>query len=477
MSYSLPVTLLIALLTIGFLVTIHEAGHFFVARWFGIKVLRFSIGLGRPLWRWRDRHHTEYVLAMIPLGGYVRMLDSREKTLEASELSQAFDLKNIWIRIAVVLAGPMINLVFAVLAYSLVSMLGMIQLVPVTGIPPSESLASQAGIAAGMEIVQVDGMLTPSWQQVNLALARRLGNTGSVELTLHQLDLQQLQWQAEHQGEQVIAATPMPPRLGVTYQVSLPIQASLHQQRDLDLLGSFGLQPWRPKLPVVVGRVFADGPALMAGILSGDIITHVNQLPVSDYADFIALIEASPSQTVSLLIKRQGESMQLSVPLGVKILDNGTRVGILGISVASGNWPNSLLYQTRKGPVEALLAGAEKTVDMSALTLQFIGRMLLGHVSVNHLNGPISIAKMASQSAYSGWTVFISFLAYLSVSLGVLNLLPVPMLDGGHLLYYLIEMVSGRPVPERIQAMCLRIGLALLFMIMCIALLNDLLRL
>ncbi|TCK06939.1 sigma E protease regulator RseP [Marinobacterium mangrovicola] len=450
---SIVQTLLATLVTLGILVTIHEWGHFWVARRCGVKVLRFSVGFGKPLWMRTGRDGTEYAVAMIPLGGYVRMLDEREGDVPEALRSQAFNNKPVLQRMAVVAAGPVVNLVFAVLAYWFLFIWGSTVVIPVVGNVQTDSLAAQAGITPGVELMAVDGHEVQSWDEVNLRLAARVGETGSIELRA---------------GE---------PDRGVArdYQVQLSDwNVDLEKESPISALG---LRPYQPEIPAVIGVLTDGGAAQGAGLEVGDKVLAVNGSPVADWRALVETVRSAPGESLRLTVLRGSSEQGLTVTPDTRVDDAGQQYGFIGAGVQSVEWPDHMLREISHGPVEALWIGVQKTGQMIGLTLDAIGKMIAGAISVKNLSGPITIAKVAGASAASGLESFVSFLAYLSISLGVLNLLPIPMLDGGHLLYQFVELVRGRPVSEKVQMMGLRIGMALLFSLMALAILNDIARL
>ncbi len=468
-------TIATTLFAIGVLVAVHEAGHFFVARWCRVKVLRFSVGFGKPLWRRVGRDGTEYVIAAIPLGGYVRMLDTRNDQVPAASLAEAFDQQSVYKRIAIVAAGPVINLVFAAFLYASVQYAGVSHLVPVIAAPHAQSVAEEAGLQTGQKILAIDGVRTSSWNQVHIQLLERLGESGSVEVLVQSLDISELQHQAQtpvdERGVQTL------PSIGYAQTYQLPISNWLSDDLETSPHSQLGLSIWRPQIPVALDRIVDGGAAQQAGLRVGDHITHFNNEPTPDYAVFVNKVQASPGQQVQVTYQRQGVRRDVTLRLQSKELEDGRLIGLIGVGVKGLAWPDSLLETPDLSVFEALNNGTKQVWQMMSLTLKTLQRMLFGQVSVEHLSGPISIAKVASNSAAMGLISFVTFMAYLSVSLGVLNLLPVPVLDGGHLLYYLIEMVTGKPVPDRIQRAGLRIGMALIMTMMLIALFNDVARL
>ena len=440
--------LLGTLVALGVLVTIHEFGHFWVARRCGVKVLRFSVGFGTPLWRWRDRQDTEFVIAAIPLGGYVKMLDEREESVPEALRDQAFNRKPVGQRIAIVAAGPLANFLLALLFFWVLAMLGSQQVKPVVGELLPGSPAELAGVRPGEEIVAVDGKTTSGWSAVNLQLVKRLGETGSLRLEL------------------------VTPGDSLARQVDVPLQAWLRGAHDPDPLAGLGIRPWRPQVPARLAHLDESGPAAAAGLRLGDHLLSLDGQPVGDWADWVRAIQQRPGEAVRVGFERDGLVQELSITLAER-----GQTGYLGAGVAAGEWPAQMLREERFGPFAGLLEGARRTWSMTLLTLDSLKKMLLGELSVKNLSGPITIAKVAGASAQSGLGDFLHFLAYLSISLGVLNLLPIPVLDGGHLLFYLVELVRGRPLSERVQTWGMQIGISLVIGVMLLALFNDLGRL
>ena len=446
-------TLLATLVTLGILVTIHEWGHFFVARRCGVKVLTFSIGFGRSLLRWRSpRSGTEYVLAAIPLGGYVRMLDEREGEVPDALKSQAFNRKPVLQRIAVVAAGPAVNLLFAVLAYWFMFVYGVSAIKPTVMDVVPGSPAALANVRAGGEITAVDGKEALSWESVNLLLASRIGESGGLSLRMQYP--------------------------GVTLPEEYVVQLN-NWKFDVESqspVNALGLVAWSPEVPAVIGRLLDDGVAAQAGLQVGDRILEINKEPIGDWYTLVEYVQRSPDENLALLVERDGRELIINVrPI---VLQSGdATVGYIGAGVAEVEWPPEQQRVISFGVLESLGKGVEKTWQMITLILESIWKMLEGVISVKNLSGPITIAKVAGASAESGMETFIGFLAYLSISLGVLNLLPIPMLDGGHLFYYTVELLRGKPVSERIQMAGLRLGMAIIFTLMTVAIINDVMRL
>lgn len=439
-------------IALGVLVTFHEFGHFWVARRCGVKVLRFSIGFGKPLLRWHDRKGTEFMIAAVPLGGYVKMLDEREAEVPGELLDQAFNRKSVWQRISIVSAGPLANFLLALCFFWLFAVLGSQQVRPVIGSVEEGSLAAAAGLAAGQEIVAVDGEETFGWAAVNLQLVRRLGESGRLKVTVRD------------NGSNV----------DQTCQVVL--EDWLKGIDEPDPIAALGIRPWRPAIPPLLGRLDPKGAAQAAGLLSGDRLLSFDGQTLDDWQQVVDRVRASPGERVVFRIERAGQQLEVPVTLGSRG-EGKARSGYLGAGVEGVDWPPEMLRTVRFSPAYAIGEALRRTWSMSVLTFESLKKMLFGELSVKNLSGPITIAKVAGASAQSGVGDFLNFLAYLSISLGVLNLLPIPVLDGGHLLYYVVEAVRGRPLSERVQAWGMQIGISLVIGVMLLALLNDLSRL
>jgi len=440
------------LVALGVLVTFHEFGHFWVARRCGVKVLRFSVGFGMPLLRWHDRRGTEFVIAAIPLGGYVKMLDEREGEVPADQLDQSFNRKTVRQRIAIVAAGPIANFLLAIVFFWVLAMLGSQQVRPVIGAVEADSMAAKAGLVAGQEIVSIDGEPTTGWGAVNLQLVRRLGESGTVNVVVREQDSS-----AELSRE-------------------LALDHWLKGADEPDPIKSLGIRPWRPALPPVLAELDPKGPAQAAGLKTGDRLLALDGQPLGDWQQVVDLVRVRPDTKIVLKVERDGA--QIDVPVTLAVRGEAKAVGgYLGAGVKGVDWPPSMVREVSYGPLAAIGEGAKRTWTMSVLTLESLKKMLFGELSVKNLSGPITIAKVAGASAQSGVADFLNFLAYLSISLGVLNLLPIPVLDGGHLLFYLVEWARGRPLSDRVQGWGIQIGISLVVGVMLLALVNDLGRL
>lgn len=434
------------------LVSIHEFGHFYVARLCGVKVLRYCIGMGKPFWSFRDRHGTEFGIAPFPLGGYVKMLDEREGSVSPDEKHLSYNSKSVWQRIAILAAGPIANFLLAVLIFWVVLFSnGTTGISPTIGAVERNSIAARAGLSVGQEIVAVDGVPTPTRQAVMERLFARLGESGHLELTVKDADSD------------------------TAYDLALELNLWLEGEKDPDPIAGLGAEFYRP--PIVFGKVNPDSPAVRGGLQQGDQLVSVNGRSFARLESWIDFIQAHPEQALKFKVKRDGEVVDLSVTPAMTTLEEGVTVGQIGVHVGYGAFDQSLVRRQEFGVLQALVRGVEKTVSTTQFVLVSMQKLIVGEISTKNLSGPIGIAKVAGDHARAGLMYFVEFLAILSIYLGVLNLLPIPVLDGGHIFYCLVEAVKGSPVSERIQALGLSIGLALLAGIMVVAFYNDILRL
>jgi RIP metalloprotease RseP len=441
------------IVAVGVLITVHEFGHFWVARTLGVKVLQFSIGFGRALWRRRaGLDQTEYVLAALPLGGYVRMLDEREGEVQAHERPRAFNRQPVWSRIAIVVAGPAFNFLFAIAAFWLMVIVGVTGPRPIVGEVVPGSYAEAAGLKSGDEIVAVEGERTPIWDAAAMALLAAAVEGRLVDVQVRGGDL-----------------TPQ--------HRALDLRDASDLTGDGGFLENLGIRPWRPVVPAVIGTVVPGEAAERAGLLPGDKILSADAKTIDGWLAWVEYVRARPEQAIELTVERAGRLTALT--LRPDRVD--TRYGAIGRIGAHVEQPEESTQEgegeLRYGPLEGIPAAVAKTWEISVLTVRMLWKMVIGQASVENISGPISIAQYAGMSASIGFTSFLKFLAIVSISLGILNLLPVPVLDGGHLMWYLVELIKGSPVSEHLQLVGQRVGIAALLALMILAFYNDLTRL
>ena len=441
------------LVTLGVLIAFHEFGHYWVARRLGVKVLRYCIGFGKPIWlKKAGVDQTEYAITAIPFGGYVKMLDEREGEVAEHELPRAFNRQKVGTRIAIVAAGPIFNLIFAVLAYFVMYLAGVPGIKPVIGEVEDKSAAYYSGLQVGDEIVSVAGQSTPTWNAARLSLLEESLDEPQVEI--------------EVQGED-----------GAHRTLKLNLSGLDAEQKQSDMLKYLGITGYRPKVPAVIGQIQPGGAAERDGIRLGDKILAVDNKPVNDWMDWVEVIRQHPEQALKIELLRDGATQVLTLTPKKEETQDGV-IGKIGAAAEIPKEPPANYYTiVRYGPVKAFTVSVAKTWQMSVLTLRMIGKMLFGEVSVKNLSGPITIATYAGYTASIGLTTFLSFLAVVSISLGVLNLLPIPLLDGGHLLYYAIEIIKGKPLSDDTQARMQQVGIVLLGLLMMVAIYNDIHRL
>ena len=445
------------IVVLGILITFHEYGHFSVARRFGVKVLRFSVGFGRPLWSRKGRDGTEYVIAAIPLGGYVKLLDSREREVAPEDMHQAMDSKPPWQKIAILLAGPVFNLILAVFAFWLMFMVGIPQAKPIVG--SVDGLAAEAGIPPNAEIVAVDGEVTGSWQHAHLALMTRALDREPTVVTVESAS-------------------------GARSEHQLNLARLSSDFSEENTLPAIGITPWRPEVPATVGSVAEDSPAQRGGLQVDDVIVAIAGEPVEYWSSIGPLVQehGRAGEPLPVSVERDGRLVELTIrPRSERSGRSEARL-MLGIGNAPPSdevvaaWERSRTV-VRYGPIEGVPRAFQEMWRLTTTTLGLLGRMITGKASVKNLSGPISIAQFASDSASAGVSTFLFFLGLISLSLGILNLLPIPLLDGGHIVFYLIEWIKGSPVPERIQVAGQYFGLMALATLMGLAVVNDILRL
>jgi len=450
---SLLHTILAFIVALGVLIVVHEYGHYLAARLCGVKVLRFSVGFGRALWVRRiGRDQTEWVVAAIPFGGYVKMLDEREGAVPPQEMDRAFNRQSVARRFFIVIAGPVFNFLFAILVYAGLFMYGLPEARPVLGTPPAGTVAAEAGVQSGDTVRAVDGEPVATWQELRWRVLQ-----GALQRQTLQLQVANVK--------------------GHLSEVVLDLRAYPADEVEGDALERIGLRLFRPPLDPVLGQVISGGPAERAGLAPGDRVSQANGKPVDTWEALVMAIQAHPGKPLRLSVERDGAARTIEV-VPDSVAAGERRIGRIGAAPrVPSTHAEKMLIRVHHGPLDSLWRATIKTADISVFSLKMLGKMLLGQVSWKHLSGPVTIADFAGQSAQMGWVSYITFLALISISLGVLNLLPIPLLDGGHLMYYLIEIVKGRPVSERTMELGQRVGLALLLVMMAFAFYNDLNRL
>ncbi|HBE93680.1 MAG TPA: RIP metalloprotease RseP [Gammaproteobacteria bacterium] len=440
------------IIALGILVAVHEFGHFWVARKMGVRVLTFSIGFGKSLWSRTAADGTKYSIGAIPLGGYVKMLDENEAEVAEDELDKAFNRKPLWRKTLVVLAGPGFNFIFAIFAYAAVYAAGVEGLEPVVGRVVENSVAQQSGFQQGDRLLTLDGRKLHTWQDQRLYLFSKALARSSVSYELETVD------GMRRVREMDLSRVPMS-----------RIDANL-------VAGGIGLIGWLPDIPPLIDQVIDGGPAAQGGMRSGDRITMINGESVAQWQDVVKLVSASPAEPVTIEVERNGlREMLTMTPDAVDV--SGQSIGRIGISVQPVDFPEDKIVQVDYSLPESFVRGVETTWMMSVLTLRMLYKMATLEVSSKNISGPLTIAQYAGKSAQVGLDSFILFLAIVSVSLGVLNLLPIPVLDGGHLLYYAIEAIKGSPVSEKVMIWGQQVGILLLFLLMSLAVYNDMGRL
>ena len=443
-------SIIMALVTLGVLVTIHEFGHYWVARRCGVRVLRFAIGFGRTLYSWQGRDGTEFALCAIPLGGYVKMLDERDGEAFVTEANrfESFNAQPVRNKLAIVAAGPAANFLLAIMVLFGLFVRGETGLAPVIEAVAVNSVAEESGLVVGQEVIAVDGQATSTVSGVRFALLKRLGDSGHIDLTV---------------GNALS---------DVGQRYSIPIVSWLGEAEAPDPAAALGLSLGFPPIRPEVGSLSEGGAAARAGFRVGDVIIEAAGMPMVQWTDWVEFVRARPNQRFDVLIDRAGNQVTLSV-----MPQNRNAIGTVGMGVALPEIPDSRIRRQSRGPIEALGAAVNRTYELTVFTFESMWKMVQGLISTKNLSGPIAIAQIAASTAESGFTTWLSFLALLSISLGAINLLPIPVLDGGHIVFHVVEGLMGRPVPEQIQIMSFQVGLAAVFTLMMFAIYNDVARL
>jgi regulator of sigma E protease len=446
-------TVVAFIVALGVLIVVHEFGHYLAARLCGVKVLRFSVGFGRPLVTWRlGRDLTEWVIAAVPFGGYVKMLDEHETQVAPHDVHRAFNRQSVSRRFFIVVAGPAFNFLFAIGVYAGLFMYGLPEARPVLGPPSAGTPAALAGVRAGDTVRAIEGEAVSTWQEVRWRVLQAALQRKSVRL--------EMLTEAGHLKE-----------------ATLDLRGFPAAEVDTDAMERVGLRLYRPMLEPVLGRLVSGGPAERAGLQAGDRVVRAAGKQVDSWEALVAAVRASPGARMPLTIDRGGMILEIEVIPEV-VAQGEDRIGRIGAAPhVPPEHAEKMLVQLQYGPIESLGKAIAKTADISVFSLKMLGRMVLGELSWKHLSGPVTIADFAGQSAQMGWVSYLTFLALISISLGVLNLLPIPLLDGGHLMYYVVEIIKGRPVSDRAMELGQRVGLALLLVIMAFAFYNDINRL
>ncbi len=455
MSGDILHNILFFILAIGVLVTFHELGHYWVARWLNVKVLRFSVGFGKPLISWKRKKgedDIEYVIAALPLGGYVKMLDEREAPVDESLRSRAFNTQPVSKRIAIVAAGPIFNFILAIFLYWLVFLNGVDGRRPILNPPAAESMAAKSGFAAEDEILAVADTQIQTWQNFRMALIKHGIEGGNLLIKVKDSNLQIINRTLEIGDKHILAS-----------QDDVPMQ--------------LGFKPWQPDFPAIIGGVTDTGAAKTSGLQENDQVIKIGEQDILTWMDLVKIVQASPEKTLSFTILRNGKEMQIDVVPATR-KTAGKATGVIGAyQYVPDDFIDKIKVHVDYSAPQALYQAMIKTWDMSILTLRVLVKMLMGEAALENISGPITIATYAGITASIGVVTYLGFLAIISVSLGVLNLLPIPMLDGGHLFYYFIEIIKGSPVSQRFEAIAQQVGMLLLFILMSVAIFNDIQRL
>lgn len=443
------------IVALSILVAIHEYGHFWVARRCGVKVLRFSIGFGKVLFTYTDKQGTEFAIAAIPLGGYVKMVDGRVAPLLPEDEQFAFDRKTVWQRIAIVAAGPIANFALAVVAFFLMFIIGVESAKPIIETTREDSPMSIIKTVGAFQVTAINNQAIGDWEALNLALVSQIGESG-FNITVESLDSAQNRRAVE------------PKR---TFKVSL--QDWTFDPKKESLITSMGLLPYTPDIHLEVADLVKGGAGDKASLQKGDKLRAINGVKLSNWQEFVELIQKNANQPLQLEIERGTIATTITLTPEARILDSDLVQGYIGVSPVIDPYPEEYRVKLQFSPVAAFIKGVEKTAQLTELTFKTLIKLVTGDISVTNLSGPVSIAKGAGMSADYGIGYFLGFLALISVNLGLMNLIPLPVLDGGHLLYYFAELLTGKPIPEKIQEIGFRIGGAILMVLMSIAIFND----
>jgi len=460
-------------LTLGIVVTVHEFGHFWAARFFGVKVIRFAIGFGKPLIKWYDRKGTEFCICALPLGGYVRLLDSRQDEVSVHEMHEEFSSQKAFARILVYSAGPLINIILAVLVLWCYAMLGVTEVRPITGEFIKGSPAAQVAMQPREEIIAVDGQPIASWNDFNMVLIEAAGRDGFVEITTQELPQSMfISDLVPNSSQQRVN-----PKTQNFTKTSYKLPVSDFLSGVPKPFESLGIKPYRQPVPAILGTIIAGGAGEQANWRTKDKIVKLNNEDVASWQDTVRIIQANPNETISFRLERNSKIISGSIKPSSTATESGQLIGKVGVGVQEFEVNPELIKTTRYTILNGLVYGVEHTLSLTKLVFVSFGKLLVGALSLDNLSGPVTIAEIAGKSLQVGVSSFLSFLAYLSVSLGVVNILPIPMLDGGHILYTVIEIIRGKPLSEKIQQKGIAVGFALMTSVMLLAFYNDIARL
>lgn len=439
------------ILVIGVVVTVHEYGHFWVARKCGVKVQRFAIGFGKPLFTWRDKLDTEYAICALPLGGYVKMLDERVDDVKAHDKHLAFNNQSVYKRIAIVSAGPLANFIFAIVASMVIYMVGVRSALPVIADVSENSIASQAGLEPGHRIVSIDNDAVYGWRDALFSLMEKMGK-------------ERVEIEVSREGS-------------LTQHLILDLSDWKLVDDKASPLLSLGITQYTPEITTQLAWIEKGSAADKAGLVQNDTVHLINGEPVNTWQDLVNIVKQSPNQALLFTISRGEQKLNVEVTPQVKEDETNRLVGFIGVAPYRKPWPEAYISEREYGPIDALLLGVDKTWQLIAVSFNTVVNLITGQVSVKNLSGPIGVAVGAGQSTSVGVVAMLEFLAFVSVSIGFFNLLPLPILDGGHLMYYIIELIRKKPVSEKTQELGFRIGALILLLLTSVALFNDFTRL
>ncbi len=434
------------------IIILHELGHFVVARLCSIKILRFSIGFGKAIYKWTGKRGTEYILAILPLGGYVKMLGEGDEVTTPEDAHQAFNQKPVLTRMAVVVAGPLVNFLLAIIAFWGVYFIGVSHTKLVIGEVIPHSIAAKAGVESGDQVLSIDGVKMPNWERAVMAVITHLGGRDTMTLTVKPAKSDQ-----------------------ATNRV-LNLSAWRIDRRNPDFFKSLGFYPYQPKIPAVIARIDENSPAAKAGLAPGDVILAINGQSVNDWENILSLVRTKPGKQIILTIQRQNKRLQQPVLVG-SVQQGSKQIGHLGILSQSPVWPASMIEHAQYTALTAWVPAMEQTWMLTRFNFIVVVKMISGKISVHALGGPITVFQAAGKASQAGWQVYLGFIGFISLTIGFINLLPIPGLDGGHVLFQVIEGIFRRPVPERIQMIGLSIGMIFLIFLMVQATINDVIRL